>query len=63
MISKSFLIGLALVEKKLSVEEASKASSIEMNSQTIRWGELEAHDIENEDVKRHLGSVSCTVMF
>ncbi|GBB83899.1 hypothetical protein RclHR1_10560009 [Rhizophagus clarus] len=63
MISKSFLIGLALVENKLSVEEASKASSIETISQTERWGELDAHGIENEDIKRHLGSVACTVMF
>jgi ATP synthase F1 complex assembly factor 2 len=63
MLSKSFLIGLALVEKRLSVEEASKASSIETISQTTRWGELETHRIENEDIKRHLGSVACTVMF
>jgi len=63
MVSKSFLIGLALVERKLSVEEASKASSIETISQTTRWGELEAHDIENEDIRRQLGSVACTVMF
>jgi len=63
MVSKSFLIGLALVERKLSVEEASKASSIETISQTTRWGELEAHDVENEDIRRQLGSVACTVMF
>jgi len=48
MVSKSFLIGLALVERKLSVEEASKASSIETISQTTRWGDPEAelYDIE-----------------
>ncbi|RIA87575.1 hypothetical protein C1645_695944 [Glomus cerebriforme] len=63
MLSKSFLIGLALVERKLSVEEASKASSIETISQTLRWGKLEAHDVENEDIRRQLGSVACAVMF
>ncbi|CAI2175474.1 17555_t:CDS:2 [Funneliformis geosporum] len=63
MLSKSFLIGLALVERKLSVEEASTASLIETISQTMKWGKLEnAHDIENESTKRQLGSVICATM-
>jgi ATP synthase F1 complex assembly factor 2 len=63
LLSKSFLIGLALVERKLSVEEASKASLIETISQTMRWGETEVHNIENEDIRRQFGSVACAVMF
>ena len=88
MLSKSFLIGLALVERKLSVEEASKASLIETTSQTMKWGKIEdgkqknlfamnlnkhtivlilytillAHDVENEYIKRQLGSVTCAIM-
>ncbi|CAJ0835387.1 21865_t:CDS:10 [Entrophospora sp. SA101] len=41
IISKSFIIGLGLVERKLSVEEAAKAARIETISQTMRWGQLE----------------------
>ncbi|CAG8445330.1 1116_t:CDS:10 [Funneliformis mosseae] len=63
MLSKSFLIGLALVERKLSVEEASTASLIEIISQTMKWGKIEsAHDVENESIKRQLGSVICAIM-
>ena len=39
--SKSFLIGLALVLKKVTVEEAALASSVEVSSQIQRWGEVE----------------------
>ncbi|CAJ0832844.1 13938_t:CDS:10 [Entrophospora sp. SA101] len=63
IISKSFIIGLGLVERKLSVEEAAKAARIETISQTMRWGQLEnAHDIDNEDIKRQLGSAVCTLI-
>lgn len=39
--SKSFLIGLAVVKKHLTVEEASLAAHVEVNSQIERWGEVE----------------------
>ena len=39
--SKSFLIGLALVKKRLSAEQASEASHVEVNSQIQSWGMVE----------------------
>lgn len=39
--SKSFLISLALVEGRLTVEEAAQASHVEVQSQIDRWGEVE----------------------
>lgn len=39
--SKSFLIGLALVLEKITVEEAALASTVEVSSQIQRWGEVE----------------------
>ncbi|OZJ03544.1 hypothetical protein BZG36_04170 [Bifiguratus adelaidae] len=45
MISKSFLIGLALVKKCIPVEYAAEAAHAEVNSQIERWGEVEdSHD-------------------
>ncbi|CAG8634774.1 3947_t:CDS:2, partial [Acaulospora colombiana] len=35
------LSGLGLVERKLTVEEAFKATQVETISQTMKWGELE----------------------
>ncbi|OCH90299.1 ATP12-domain-containing protein [Obba rivulosa] len=58
--SKSFLIALALVKKRLSVEDAALASHVEVNSQIARWGEVEdSHDVDYHDVRRHLGSAAC----
>ena len=39
--SKSLIIALALVTKHLSVEQASLAATVEVNSQIERWGEVE----------------------
>lgn len=40
------------------VEEAARASSIEVDWQTGKWGEVEdTHDVEKEDLRRQLGSV------
>lgn len=39
--SKSFLISLALVEGRLTVEEAAQAAHVEVQSQIDRWGEVE----------------------
>lgn len=39
--TKSFVIALALVTRHLNVEEAALASSVEVNSQIERWGEVE----------------------
>lgn len=40
------------------VEEAARATSLEVAWQTDRWGEVEdTHDVEKEDLRRQLGSV------
>lgn len=39
--SKSFLIALALVMKRITVEQAAKAAHVEVNSQIEKWGEVE----------------------
>ncbi|KAF8652681.1 hypothetical protein AX16_004187 [Volvariella volvacea WC 439] len=58
--TKSFIIGLALVKKHLTVEEAAKAASVEVDSQIERWGEVEdTHDVDYQDIRRQLGSVAC----
>ncbi|CAG8734930.1 11463_t:CDS:2, partial [Racocetra persica] len=63
MLTKSFLIGLGLVERQLTVEFASTAAQIETVSQTIRWGKLEdAHEVDNEYIKYQLGSVACALI-
>ena len=39
--AKSFLVGLALVERRISVEDAARAASVEVDSQIALWGEVE----------------------
>lgn len=39
--TKSFLIALALLEGRLTVEEAALASQVEVDSQIDLWGEVE----------------------
>jgi len=57
--SKSFLIGLALVLGKITVEEAALASTVEVSSQIQRWGEVEdSHDVDHQDVRRQLASAA-----
>ncbi|KAH8556965.1 hypothetical protein BGW37DRAFT_515863 [Umbelopsis sp. PMI_123] len=61
--SKSFLIGLALVKRGITVEQAAQAAHVEVNSQIDRWGEVEdSHDVEKEHIRQALGSVACVVM-
>lgn len=45
-------------KRKFGVEEAARATSLEVEWQTGRWGEVEdTHDVEKEDVRRQFGSV------
>ncbi|CAO3617390.1 unnamed protein product [Cunninghamella blakesleeana] len=63
LTSKSFLIGLALVKHAISVEHASQAAQVEINSQMERWGEVEdSHDVDREYMRKILGSVAMAVM-
>lgn len=39
--AKSFLIALALVHKRITVEQAALAAQVEVSSQIERWGEVE----------------------
>ncbi|KZT24116.1 ATP12-domain-containing protein, partial [Neolentinus lepideus HHB14362 ss-1] len=58
--TKSFIIGLGLVHKYLSAEEAALAASVEVNSQIEKWGEVEdSHDVDYHDIRRQLGSAAC----
>jgi ATP synthase F1 complex assembly factor 2 len=44
--------------KRFGIEEAAEACSLEVRWQTGMWGEVEdTHDVENEDIKRQMGSV------
>jgi ATP synthase F1 complex assembly factor 2 len=55
--TKSFMIGLALVEREISVDFATMAARLEVHHQIQRWGEVEdAHDVDREDLQRQLGS-------
>lgn len=39
--AKSFLIALAVVRKRITVEQAALAARVEVSSQIERWGEVE----------------------
>ena len=71
LASKSLLVGTRLLiewseefrdlqrpmERRFGIEEAAFASTIEVRWQTAMWGEVEdTHDVENEDIRRQLGS-------
>ncbi|KNZ45480.1 hypothetical protein VP01_807g10 [Puccinia sorghi] len=61
--SKSFVIALALVEGRLTVEQASDASRVEVLSQISRWGEVEdTHDVDHQEIRMKLGSVACALI-
>ncbi|KAF9935406.1 ATP synthase complex assembly protein atp12 [Linnemannia zychae] len=57
LTAKSFLIGLAVVKRHLSVEDAWAAAQLEVLDQIERWGEVEdSHDVDREFVKSQLAS-------
>ncbi|KAL4901829.1 hypothetical protein BDW74DRAFT_159670 [Aspergillus multicolor] len=56
--SENFRHVQRLDRKRFGIEEAAGASSLEVRWQTDMWGEVEdTHDVDNEDLKRQLGSV------
>lgn len=73
LASKSMLVGVRLIHEwgeafaqarqgadtaRFGIEDAAKASSIEVTWQTGQWGEVDdTHDVEKEDMRRQLGSV------
>ncbi|KAJ3189823.1 ATP synthase complex assembly protein atp12 [Gaertneriomyces sp. JEL0708] len=63
LTSKSFIIALALVKRRINVDAAAKAARLEVLHQIDRWGEVEdSHDVDREELRRQLGSVACTLL-
>ncbi|KAJ1660547.1 ATP synthase mitochondrial F1 complex assembly factor 2 [Dispira simplex] len=61
--TKSFLLGLALIQRKISVEDAVRAAQVEVLAQIKQWGYVEdTHDVNEEDMRRMLGAVACTLL-
>ena len=68
--SKSFLIGVRLLESikagkeaDFGVKEAAEAAEVEVASQTERWGEVEdTHDVDHADLRKTLASTACAVV-
>ncbi|KAJ1951730.1 chaperone [Dispira parvispora] len=61
--TKSFLLGLALIQRKISVEDAAQAAQVEVLAQIKQWGYVEdTHDVNEEDMRRMLGAVACTLL-
>lgn len=71
LATKSLLVGTRLLiewsedfrdvqrsaETRFGIEEAALAATVEVRWQTGVWGEVEdTHDVENEDIRRQLGS-------
>ncbi|KAJ3049252.1 ATP synthase complex assembly protein atp12 [Rhizophlyctis rosea] len=63
LTAKSFVIGLALTQRRITVEEGAIAGRLEVLHQIDRWGEVEdSHDLDREEMKRQLGSVTCVLL-
>jgi len=60
--SKSLIIGLALVKKHLTVEQAARAATVEVNSQIERWGEVEDSTFSLSAHRDLLSKVLCKPM-
>lgn len=59
LLTKSFLISVALVSGKLSVQQAAQAAEVEVQSQINRWGSVEdSHDVDHAQMRTTLGSVA-----
>lgn len=76
LATKSLLVGTRLLiewseefrdvqrqsNTRFGIEEAALASTIEVRWQTGMWGEVEdTHDVDNEDIRRQLGSAILVV--
>ncbi|KAL6252783.1 ATP synthase mitochondrial F1 complex assembly factor 2 [Rhinocladiella similis] len=71
LATKSLLVGTRLLiewseefrdiqrstDARFGIEEAAEAATLEVRWQTAMWGEVEdTHDVDNEDIRRQLGS-------
>lgn len=63
MQAKSYLIGLALMERLIDAREASEAASLESIAQIKLWGEVEgSHDVYQAHLQMHLGSAALMLL-
>eukprot|EP00158_Paraphelidium_tribonemae_P001504 Partr_v1_DN24487_c0_g1_i1_m66521 putative ATP synthase mitochondrial F1 complex assembly factor len=63
MQSKSFLVALALMERAVTVEQASFAARVEYISQAGQWGEVEdTHDVDAAEMARQLGACAAMLL-
>ena len=63
MYSKSFLIALALFERRLDVKGAVEAARVEYLAQSAAWGRVEdVHDVDEADLERHLGCAASVLL-
>jgi len=61
---KSLILGLAVLERRLTVEEAVKLTRLELEFQTNHWGTVEwAHDLELHDTTSRLAAAVLFVNF
>ena len=50
-------------ESEFGVTEAAEAAEVEVESQTLRWGQVEdTHDVDHADLRKTLASVACAVV-
>ncbi|XP_031571861.1 ATP synthase mitochondrial F1 complex assembly factor 2-like isoform X2 [Actinia tenebrosa] len=57
--SKSFIIGMALLENHINVEKAAYLSRLELEFQIGRWGSVEwAHDVDLMEIRSRLAAAS-----
>ena len=60
--AKSLILVMAVVERRLTVEEAVRLSRLELEVQTERWGNVEwAHDLELHDTTARLAAATLFV--
>ncbi|WFD32495.1 ATP synthase mitochondrial F1 complex assembly factor 2 [Malassezia sp. CBS 17886] len=60
MMSKSIVIGLALVFQHIDAEQAALAAEVETASQASVWGAVDdSHDVDHAELRRQLASVAC----
>ncbi|PKI85490.1 Atp12p [Malassezia vespertilionis] len=60
MTSKSIIIGLALVYRRIDAEQAALAAEVETAAQASIWGAVEdSHDVDHADLRERLASVAC----
>ncbi|KAJ9050486.1 ATP synthase mitochondrial F1 complex assembly factor 2 [Entomophthora muscae] len=61
--AKSFIIGLALMHREISVETAAQASHVEVQFQISQWGEVEdTHDVDHQSIRRNFGAAVATTL-